>query len=72
MLTGSCPASELGDYAREVQAYTRGQGRLFYAFKGYEPCHNQDEVVAAIGYEWEKDLENTADSVFCSCLLYTS
>lgn len=66
VLTGSCPASELGDYAREVQAYTRGQGRLFYAFKGYEPCHNQDEVVAAIGYEWEKDLENTADSVFCS------
>ncbi|MCD7887841.1 MAG: NYN domain-containing protein, partial [Clostridiales bacterium] len=28
--------------------------------------HNQDEVVAQIGYDPEADVENTADSVFCS------
>ena len=29
-------------------------------------CHNAEEVIADIGYDPEKDLENTADSVFCA------
>lgn len=66
ILTGSVPVSEMRGYAMEVTSYTRGQGRLFCTLKGYEPCHNQDEVVAAIGYDSERDTENTADSVFCS------
>ena len=34
--------------------------------RGYEPCHNTEEVIASIGYEAERDTENPADSVFCS------
>ena len=34
--------------------------------KDYEPCHNAEEVIEAAGYDPEADLENTADSVFCS------
>ncbi|NCB64499.1 MAG: NYN domain-containing protein, partial [Clostridia bacterium] len=34
--------------------------------RGYEPCHNQTETVAALGYDAERDVENTADSVFCA------
>jgi predicted RNA-binding protein with PIN domain len=33
--------------------------------RGYQPCHNADEVIASIGYEPERDTNNTADSVFC-------
>ena len=29
-------------------------------------CHNPDEVIEAIGYNSEQDLDNPADSVFCS------
>ena len=65
-LTGRGPVSTLHDYTREVIAYTRGQGRLFCTSDGYEPCHNQNEIVAAIGYDPEGDLENTPHSVFCS------
>ena len=65
-LKGLVPASELKDYAETVAAYTQGRGRLQLALHGYEPCHDQEEVVAALGYDPEADLENTPDSVFCA------
>ncbi len=66
LFTGSAPVAALRDYAAEVTAYTRGLGRLACSFKGFAPCHNQEAVAAAIGYEAERDTENPADSVFCS------
>ena len=49
-----------------MAAYTQGRGQLQIALHGYAPCHNQEEVVASIGYDPESDLENTPDSVFCA------
>ena len=65
-LKGIVPASELKDYADTVAAYTQGRGRLQLALHGYEPCHNQEQVVAELAYDPEADLENTPDSVFCA------
>ena len=65
-LKGKVPASELKDYADTVAAYTQGRGRLQLALHGYEPCHDQEQVVAELGYDPESDLENTPDSVFCA------
>ena len=66
ILTGSVPAATAGDYQREVNTYTRGNGRFSCTLKGYEPCHNTEEVLAAIGYDPDKDLENPSSSVFCA------
>ena len=66
VLTGSAPVAGLRDYGREVAAYTRGRGRLSCTSGGYAPCHNQDEVVAAMGYDPERDVENPPGSVFCA------
>ena len=66
ILTGKAPVACLRDYQREVIAYTKGRGHLNLWFKDYEPCHNAEEVMEAAGYDPEADLENTADSVFCS------
>ena len=63
---GEVPASEVGDYALEVAAYSGGNGRLSLEFHGYEPCHDAERVVAAAAYDPEADLPNTPDSVFCS------
>ncbi len=65
VLTGVAPVSTMQGYQMEVVAYTKGLGRLSLTLQGYEPCHNAEEVIAAIGYEPEADLEHTADSVFC-------
>ncbi|MBE6889677.1 MAG: GTP-binding protein [Ruminococcaceae bacterium] len=65
-ITGSAPVSEMRDYQTELMNYTRGKGRISCIAKGFFPCHNPDEVVAAIGYDADSDIDNTADSVFCS------
>ncbi len=65
-ITGLVPASEVGDYASQVAAYTQGQGQLQLTLHGYAPCHNPEEVIAAHSYDPEADLDNTPDSVFCS------
>ncbi len=66
LLVGSAPVSKMRDYHREVIRYTHGQGRLSCRVKGYAPCQEADDVIAAMGYQPESDLENTPDSVFCS------
>jgi len=66
ILKGILPASELGDYADQLAAYTQGRGQLQIAPDGYRPCHNTEQVVSEIGYDPEADLDNTPDSVFCA------
>lgn len=66
ILTGCAPVATMRDYQKEVIAYTKGHGRLFCTLKGYEPCHNAEEVILKTGYDSEKDLENPTGSVFCA------
>lgn len=66
VLAGSGPASEMKDYQKEVIRYTRGRGMFTCTLKGYEPCHNETEVVQAVAYDPEADLDNPTGSVFCS------
>ena len=66
VLTGAAPVAGLRDYGREVAAYTRGMGRLSCSLKGYFPCHDQQAVVEAMGYDPERDVDNPTGSVFCA------
>ncbi len=66
VLTGTAPVATLNGYAKEVLAYTKGQGSLSLSLAGFEPCHNTEEVLAARHYSPENDLKNPCDSVFCS------
>ncbi len=65
VLTGYAPVRTLRDYFADVAAYTRGRGQLSCAVRGYEACQNQDEIVASLGYDAERDTDNPASSVFC-------
>lgn len=66
VINGTAPVSTMYDYARDVMQYTHGKGKLMCALRGYEPCHNADEVIADIGYDCDADTDNPCDSVFCS------
>ena len=66
VLTGFAPVSTMRSYPMEVVSYTRGRGHLSLTLDGYRPCHNAAEVIEAVDYEPEHDLDNPADSVFCS------
>ena len=65
-IKGSCSVYEMRGYQREVNAYTHGLGQLSLIPRGYFPCHNAQEIIDKISYNHESDVENSADSVFCS------
>jgi len=66
VLSGTVPVATMQEYPMEVAAYTKGEGRIFLSPGGYEPCHNEEEVIAAMGYDSEADLANPTGSVFCA------
>lgn len=66
IIKGYGPVSTLRDYQIHVNAYTSGTGTITVSFRGYEPCHNQEEVLANSNYDPESDLRNPTSSVFCA------
>lgn len=45
IITGTAPVSTMHDYTKDVIQYTHGKGKLVCNLKGYEPCHNSEEVM---------------------------
>ena len=66
LLTGSAPVAAMRGYQSELASYTRGRGRLSCWPGRYEVCAQQQAVVEAMAYDPDADVENSADSVFCS------
>ncbi len=66
VICGRGPVSCLCDYPRQVISYTHGKGNVSLIYDGYEPCHNEAEIVEGMGYNPEADLENPPHSVFCA------
>lgn len=66
ILIGTAPVATMRSYARNVIAYTSGQGKFTCELKGYEPCHNEDEILSERPYDPESDLDNPTGSVFCA------
>ncbi len=66
VITGTAPVSTMRGYQQEVISYSKGYGRIFCSWKGYEPCHNQSEIVEQVGYDPINDIDHPVDSVFCA------
>ncbi|MFI3171055.1 MAG: translation factor GTPase family protein [Eubacteriales bacterium] len=66
VITGSAPVSTMRGYQQEVLAYTKGFGRIFCSWKGYDKCHNQNEIVERNSYDPVNDMDYPVDSVFCA------
>lgn len=66
IINGMAPVITMRDYQTEVASYSRGYGHFSCWLKGYEECHNTEEVIAEISYDSEKDVENPTGSVFCA------
>ena len=66
VITGVAPVATTQDYGQTVLEYTKGEGQFQCRLFGYEPCHNQDEIVEGAQYDPTADVANTPDSVFCA------
>ncbi len=66
VIQGHGPVATLRDYQLHVRRFTRGLGDFSVSFRGYMPCHNEEEVIAGMHYDPEADLKNPTSSVFCA------
>ncbi|MBE6613501.1 MAG: translation elongation factor G, partial [Ruminococcaceae bacterium] len=66
ILTGSAPVAAMRGYHRELVSYSKGKGRLTCILRGYEECTDPEKAIADCHYDADRDVENTADSVFCA------
>ncbi|MGN0777858.1 MAG: translation elongation factor G, partial [Aristaeellaceae bacterium] len=63
-LTGEAAYAQFAPWQEGFMALTRGRGALRVWMSRYVPCHDQETIVAASGYNPLAD--DTPDSVFCS------
>ena len=65
-LSGKAPVSRMRGYQKDLRAVMSGKASLSLRFGGYGECLDAEKVIQEIGYDPDRDLVNTADSVFCS------
>ncbi|MCM1578753.1 MAG: TetM/TetW/TetO/TetS family tetracycline resistance ribosomal protection protein [Ruminococcus sp.] len=66
VIQGRGAVSKMRNYQREAAAYSGGRAKVSLVFGGYGDAAEAESVITAIGYDPESDLDNPADSVFCS------
>lgn len=66
IIEGRVPVATFMNYSSELAAYTHGKGALNLLFDGYDLCHNEEEVIARIGYVKNADPLYTSTSIFCA------
>lgn len=65
-IKGRGPVESFMDYSMSLISFTKGTGSISLMYDGYDVCVNADDVISKIGYEKERDVENTSTSVFCA------
>lgn len=65
-IKGRGPVETFMEYSIELTSFTRGKGSISLLFDGYDTCQNAEEVIERIGYDKDRDVENTSSSVFCA------
>lgn len=66
VLTGCAPAAGLRGYGQKLAGSAHGRTRFSCSMRGYDVCTSQEKIVEESLYDPERDVRNTADSVFCS------
>jgi small GTP-binding protein domain len=65
-ITGRGPVATFMSYPLTLNTQTKGAGSIFFKAAGYDVCHNADDVIIRKNYNFDGDLENPANSVFCA------
>ena len=66
VIQGKAPVATFMNYASELSAFTGGKGMINLNFRGYDKCHNAEEVIEKRDYDKKSDPEYTSSSIFCA------
>lgn len=64
MIKGRVPVATFMNYSTIFASFTNGKGVLTLQFGGYDRCHNEVQVIEAIGYDKEADPAYSSTSIF--------
>lgn len=65
-IKGRGPVESFMDYSVDLISFTKGTGSISLMYDGYDVCENATDVILKVGYDKERDVENTSTSVFCA------
>lgn len=65
-IKGRGPVESFMNYSVDLISFTKGTGSISLTYDGYDVCENANDVILRIGYDKERDVENTSTSVFCA------
>lgn len=65
-IQGRGPVESFMDYSVDLISFTKGTGSISLMYDGYDVCENAKDVILRVGYDKERDVENTSTSVFCA------
>lgn len=66
LVKGKGPILTLIDFVENFRIDTKNEGSILVEFGGYQPCHNEMEVIANRGYHPDRDQDYPSSSIFCS------
>ncbi len=66
IITGMCPVFTMQNYHKDIISFTKGVGKFQTELKGYFKCHNSDEIIQNIAFDYTNHPDCNPDSVFCS------
>ncbi len=66
VLEGKAPVKTMDSYMQTLAAYTGGRGKLSLSPAGYGECRDAEKVIKSFGYDPERDISDSPDSVFCA------
>ncbi len=65
IIKGKGSMARLLDLPNNIMIITKQSANVNFDISGYEPCDNQEEIIAEIGYDPSKDSQNPSGSIFC-------
>lgn len=66
VIHGRGPVETFMEYSTDLVSYTKGTGSISLRFDSYDICQKEVEVIQKIGYDKERDVDNSSWSVFCA------
>ena len=65
-LTAVVPVATFMEYPKQFASFTKGTGELHIKLAGYEPCHNETDILSASTYDKHADRDHPSASIFCA------
>ena len=66
IIRGFASVAKMQNYQADLNAYTKGKGRIYLSLKEYAECSNPETIINEYNYDPIRDVDNPCGSIFCA------